>query len=206
MRLKPAPLRDIARFLGEPTPAAWVDAAVPAMGLLAIDHANCEKKAAASAMALMNRYPGKRTLVRQMSRLAREELRHFEQVVRLMEGAGMRWHHVTASRYAATLRNEVVSGEPDRLLDLLVVGAFIEARSCERFALLAPLVEEPFAKFYRALLASESRHFKDYLTLAERYASKAQDVERRIKRFRQSENDLIVAPDRELRFHSGPPC
>lgn len=205
MLVKTAPLTDIMRFLGQPTPVTWVEAALPEIELLAIDHANCEKKAAATAMALMNRYPGKTDLVRQMSRLAREELRHFEQVVKLMERAGMHWHHVTASRYAAALRDEVATGEPDRLLDLLVVGAFIEARSCERFALLAPRVGEPFAALYTALLASESRHFRNYLTLAERYAKTAQDVERRIERFRQLENDLIAKPDREIRFHSGPP-
>ena len=166
-----APPDEILVFLGEPTPAAWVGAARQALPVLAVDHANCEKKAAATAMSLMNRYPGRYRLVQSMSRLAREELRHFEQVTRLMRQADIPWRTVSASRYAAGLREQVAKDEPDRLVDLLVAGAFIEARSCERFALLAPHVPPPFDDFYRGLLASERRHFVHYLELAREYGT-----------------------------------
>jgi tRNA-(ms[2]io[6]A)-hydroxylase len=199
--------REIVDFLGRPTPAAWVEAARGALPLLAVDHANCEKKAAATAMSLMNRYPARDSLVQRMSRLAREELRHFEQVTRLMRRTGISWRSVTASRYASGLRTLVTRDEPGRLVDMLVVGAFIEARSCERFALLAPWVDEPFASFYRGLLASESRHFTDYLRLAREYADRrVGDVEARIEQFRKLENRLVSEPDGEIRFHSGPPA
>lgn len=199
---------EIAEFLGEPTPRRWAEAALDAMPELVIDHANCEKKAAASAMSLLNRYPKHRGIVRRMSPLAREELRHFEQVTRLMEKTGIEWRHVSASRYAGGLRDRVANDEPERLVDLLIVGAFIEARSCERFALLAPKIGAPFAEFYRGLLASESRHFMDYLALARQCSASDEDawLERRIDRIREVENRLVTEPDRQVRFHSGPPA
>ena len=107
----------ITDFLGMPTPGSWVDAALQALPDLVVDHANCEKKAAATAMSLMNRYPDHESIVRRMSPLAREELRHFEQVTRLMKKAGMQWRHVCASRYAAGLRERVADREPERLVD-----------------------------------------------------------------------------------------
>jgi tRNA-(ms[2]io[6]A)-hydroxylase len=201
-----SPPDEILAFLGEPTPAAWVGAAQQALPVLAVDHANCEKKAAATAMSLMNRYPHRHRLVQRMSRLAREELRHFEQVTRLMRQTDIPWRTVSASRYAAGLREQVAKDEPDRLVDLLVAGAFIEARSCERFALLAPHVPPPFDDFYRGLLASERRHFVHYLELAREYAASDRGVDRRIDRFRRLENGLITDPDTEIRFHSGPPA
>ena len=197
---------DIAAFLGEPTPATWLEAARHAFPVLVVDHANCEKKAAATAMSLMNRYPSRGRLVQRMSRLAREELRHFEQVTRLMRRADIPWRTVTASRYAASLRSEVSGNEPGRLADLLIVGAFIEARSCERFALLAPALEQPFRDFYRGLLASEARHFTQYLELAQDAGPDEAQVESSIDRIRQVENRLISEPDEAIRFHSGPPA
>ena len=198
----------IESFLGKPTPVAWVDAALESLPEIVIDHANCEKKAAATAMSLLNRYPDHDGIVRRMSPLAREELRHFEQVVRLMKRAGIRWRHVGASRYAAGLRETVAHSEPDKLVDLLIIGAFIEARSCERFALLAPRIGAPFDDFYRGLLASEARHFSDYLSLA-RTSSGARPeawLNERIDRIRSVENRLAADPDTQVRFHSGPPA
>ena len=198
----------IESFLGKPTPVAWLDAALDSLPEIVIDHANCEKKAAATAMSLLNRYPDHDDIVRRMSPLAREELRHFEQVVRLMKRAGIRWRHVGASRYAAGLRETVAHSEPDKLVDLLIIGAFIEARSCERFALLAPRIGAPFDGFYRGLLSSEARHFSDYLSLA-RASSGARPeawLNERIDRIRSVENRLAADPDTQVRFHSGPPA
>lgn len=198
----------IKEFLGMPTPGSWVEAALDALPDLVVDHANCEKKAAATAMSLMNRYPDHECIVRRMSPLAREELRHFEQVTRLMKKAGMQWRHVGASRYAAGLRERVADREPERLVDLLIVGAFIEARSCERFALLAPRVGAPFGDFYRGLLASESRHFGDYLQLARESCAPhdAAWLDDRVDRVRVVENRLATIADTQVRFHSGPPA
>jgi len=194
---------DIDAFLPCQTPAAWLDWALTQPEILLVDHAHCEKKAAATALSLIHRYPNNTALLHKLSRLAREELRHFEQVLALLEQRGMAFKPLSASRYAAGLREHVRSDEPNKLVDTLIIGAYIEARSCERFRALAPLLDEPLAKFYRALLRSEARHFRDYLHLAEQYSSEA--IDDRVAFFASIEADLIKTPDEIFRFHSGPP-
>ena len=115
------------------TPGAWLDAAVERLELLLVDHAHCERKAASTALSLMYRYPGDSVLQERMSRLAREEQRHFEQVLGLLRERGWRFRKLHPSRYAAGLHREVRTAEPARRVDMLLVGALIEARSCERF-------------------------------------------------------------------------
>ena len=197
-------LAPVHAFLGTRTPRAWCEAAVEDLSTLLNDHANCEKKAASTALALMFRYDTDGALADTMSRIAREELRHFEQVAALMRRLAIPHRPVSASRYAQGLRALLRSAEPDRLLDLLVCGAFVEARSCERFHALQPHLPEPIATFYGRLLASEARHFEAYLRLAEDRFSK-DAVTDRCERFRSEEARLIEAEDPELRFHSGLP-
>jgi len=192
-------------FLACPTPQAWIEAALANQDLMLIDHANCEKKAAGTALSLLYRYQDDFDLINRLSRLAREELRHFEQVVALMARRNIAYAHLGASRYAAGLRRLVRGSEPARRVDTLVVGAFIEARSCERFARLAPYLDDELRAFYESLLKSESRHYRDYLTLAQR-ASPGADLGPRIAVFREAERALVAAPDTEFRFHSGPPA
>jgi tRNA-(ms[2]io[6]A)-hydroxylase len=197
---------ELAEFLGAATPSAWVDAAADpaALPLMLIDHANCEKKAASTALAMLFRYEEHDELTERLSRLAREELRHFEQVRRHMRLRGIEWQRVPASRYAAGLAEIVRRNEPGRLVDRLIVGAFIEARSCERFALLTPRLDDELGRFYGGLLASEARHFQHYLELARGFAG--DELEARIEAIREVENRLATEPDTELRFHSGPPA
>ena len=197
-------LTPVHDFLGCPTPEAWLSAALDAIPLLMIDHANCEKKAAATAMSLLHRHTGNSQLLNKMSRLAREELRHFEQVLKLMTKRGIAYKAVSASRYAQSLRDRVRKQEPHNLVDTLVVGALIEARSCERFAALVPHVDRELSEFYTSLLKSESRHFGDYLALARREADR-DVVEARVSLFRGIERELIESEDSEIRFHSGIP-
>lgn len=199
-------LTPVRAFLGCATPAAWCDAAVAQVDTLLIDHANCEKKAASTAVSMLFRYDTDTDaeLVAMLSRLAREELRHFEQVRALLRARGIPWRNLDASRYAAGLRTAVRDREPQRLLDLLVCGAFVEARSCERFAAVADRLDHELARFYRRLLASEARHFEQYLQMASRVADAA-EVEARIAVFRSLEVDLVLQPDTRFRFHSGPP-
>mgnify|MGYP001827545589 CR=1 FL=1 len=142
-------------------------------------------------------------LLHAMSRLAREELRHIEQVLDLMRQRGIECTHVSPARYAAGLRQMVRGKEPDKLVDILIVGAFIEARSCERFAALAPLLDEPLGAFYRSLLKSEARHYENYLALARLFS--AEPIDGRVEGIRQCENVLITGTDSEFRFHSGAP-
>src|SRR5690606_1939814 len=136
------------------------------------DHANCEKKAASTALSLMFAYPDDRKLAATLSRLAREALRHSEQVQRMMETLGVPVLRHKPARYASSLRAAIRSKDPGRKLDVLLVGARIEARSAERFRLLVPRLPEPLAELYATLERSEARHFELYLTLArERDAS-----------------------------------
>lgn len=196
----------VRRFLDCSTPEAWIDAAATPenLPLLLVDHANCEKKAAATALNLMYRYVEHPTLLQKLSRLAREELRHFEQVLAIIQRRNIDYPQLSAARYAAGLRERVARDEPLRLVDTLLVGALIEARSCERFAALVPVVDEELGAFYAGLLRSESRHFQDYLRLAETLAPEV-DIEARLAPLREREAELITTPDRQLRFHSGVP-
>lgn len=192
---------ELLAFLHCPTPNAWIDQALQHPEELLIDHANCEKKAASTALNLMFRYIDKPDLLQKMSRLAREELRHFEQVTALMQKRGVAYRGLSASHYAQRLRQHVRTVEPGRLVDTLIVGAFIEARSCERFAKLAPHLDSELGAFYRSLLKSEARHYQDYLKLAQDYA--AGPIDDRIAFFGEVEAAAMVEDDQEFRFHSG---
>ena len=156
------PLLELKQFLGCSTPKAWVDKALEEPDILLIDHAHCEKKAASTAMQLMFRHPTRSDLLTKMSRLAKEELIHFEQVCRIMRERGIVYDHLDACRYVGGLRQLVRTHEPAKLMDTLIIGAFVEARSCERFDALIPHLDESLAKFYSSLLKSEARHYQDY--------------------------------------------
>jgi tRNA 2-(methylsulfanyl)-N6-isopentenyladenosine37 hydroxylase len=188
------------------TPAAWIEEACACPALLLIDHANCEKKAASTALALMFAYAEDLQLTDAMSRLAREELRHYEQVAKLIGTLKITPQRLAPGRYAAQLRRLVASGEPQREVDLMICGAFIEARSCERFAALQLAIGAPLDDLFRGLHEAETRHYQLYLDLAERAAQRAGlGLERRIAAFALREAQLITDPDPVFRFHSGPP-
>ena len=138
-----------------------------------------------------------------MVMLIKEELHHFYQVLEIMHELGFEYKSVTSSRYANGLLRHVRTYEPEKLVDKLICGAYIEARSCERFAKLAPHVSEDLGKFYVSLLRSEARHFEDYLTLASQISKT--DISERINHFGSVEKSLIESDDNELRFHSGAP-
>ena len=195
---------DLIDFLPCPTPAAWVHAALAQQDVLLLDHRNCELKAAATALSLIARYGQDAELSTALSKLAREELVHHEQVLRVLKRRGVALRPLTASRYAAGLRAVVRTHEPAKLVDTLIVGAFIEARSCERFAALVPHLDDELAVFYAGLLQSESRHYQGYLRFAQRFGE-ARDVARAVARIRETERTLIESPDPEFRFHSGCP-
>ena len=169
---------------------------------LLIDHANCEKKAASTALALMFAYPEDRPLALALSRLAREELRHFEQVLRSMSALGVPFARQRPGRYAHALRSALRTSEPACKLDLLLISALIEARSAERFALLAPRLPAPLARLYGDLGASEARHYELYVGFAQ--ASAPGHWRERLAALAAREAELATLPSRTLRFHSGP--
>lgn len=245
-------LSPIHAFLGCPTPQAWLDRAAhpDSLPLLLIDHANCELKAAQTAMWLMRTYaldtPSSEAvlawlkpyedyvyrrvgngdfshhaqlskklmgrtefalgdqLIDRMVLLIKEELHHFQQVLEIMRARGIAYDNLGAARYARGLMQQVRTYEPARLVDKLICGALIEARSCERFAALAPLVDSSLGDFYVSLLRSEARHFQDYLKLAQ--DASTQPIDDRVAALSAVEAELISTPDPVFRFHSGIPA
>ncbi|MGX8219435.1 tRNA isopentenyl-2-thiomethyl-A-37 hydroxylase MiaE [Psychrobacter celer] len=192
-------------FLGARTAPDWVAAAIADLPLIIQDHANCEKKAAGTAMNLLFRYEFSYDLQRKLAQLIREEMLHYEQVLGIMNERGQEWRYLSAGRYAKGMLKHKRTYEPAAMIDVLIIGAFIEARSCERFAALAEVIDdERLAKYYRYLLKSESRHFEDYLALAQSLST--ENIDERVAFFREVEAELIISPDSELRFHSGSPA
>ncbi|MBW3166217.1 tRNA-(ms[2]io[6]A)-hydroxylase [Ferrimonas balearica] len=147
---------------------------------------------------------GKSEMVDKLFLLVREELHHFEQVLAIMQARGIHYGAVSASRYAAGLLAKARKREPEALVDRLIIGAYIEARSCERFAALMPHVDEELACFYHSLLRSEARHYQDYLALAEQFSEAP--IASRVRALGEAEAALITSPDPQLRFHSGVPA
>lgn len=227
----------IHEFLYCETPQAWIEQALNDIPLLLTDHANCELKAAQTAQSIMwkyglkfdplnhkakpkksavaqlnstCRYPDNFELLNKMSRLAREELRHFEQVIAVMKKRGIDYYQIEAANYASQLRQSTRTNEPEKLIDILIVGAIIEARSCERFAKLAPYLDEELKQFYLSLLKSEARHYQDYLALAEKAANhfssenKVFSVGERVAELLSLEKTLVESEAQQFRFHSGP--
>ena len=189
-------------LLQSATDPRWFALAVERWPDLLLDHANCEKKAASTALSLMFAYPEDFELADRMSRLAREELRHFELVQQKLKTLGVPFRRLSPSRYAEGLRKSLRRTEADRRVDLLLTGALIEARSHERFIGLIPLLGEPLGSFYGSLAAAESRHAGLYLKLAEK---RGENVAERLRELAAIEAELAVAPDPEFRFHSGTP-
>ncbi len=187
-----------------PTPLSWVDAAEERWPELLLDHASCEKKAASTALSLIFTYPEDRLLCAALSRLAREELRHFEQVQSLMQQLGVRFERRKPGRYGAGLRAMLRTAGTGRKLDLLLAAALIEARSCERFRLLAPRLPAPLGTFYAQLERIEARHFERYLEFARAAGSAA--WRERLLELAAREAELATQPDAEFRFHSGAPA
>ncbi|HEX9474076.1 MAG TPA: tRNA isopentenyl-2-thiomethyl-A-37 hydroxylase MiaE [Steroidobacteraceae bacterium] len=192
-----------------PTPERWLQAATEGWREILLDHASCEKKAASTALALIFAYPECERQNLALARLAREELRHFEQVSRMMQRLSVPFRRLQPGRYAAGLRAALSSREPRRRLDLMLTGAIIEARSCERFGLLAPRLPPPLGDFYADLEHAERRHGALYLEFAAEAAGghggAGIDWRARLQELAAIEAQLVIAEDSQLRFHSGPP-
>ena len=189
-------------LLKSATDPRWFELATQRWQDLLLDHANCEKKAASTALSLMFAYPEDFELADKMSRLAREELRHFELVQQKLKALQVPFRRLSPSRYAEGLRKALRRTEAERRVDLLLTGALIEARSHERFIGLIPLLGEPLGPFYDSLAAAESRHASLYLKLAEK---RGEGTAERLQELAAIEAQLAVAPDPEFRFHSGTP-
>ncbi|MGB1706466.1 MAG: tRNA-(ms[2]io[6]A)-hydroxylase [Rubripirellula sp.] len=182
----------------------WLNQVDQHLDEILIDHAHCERKAATTAMNLMNSYTENRDLCREMTRIVEEELEHFEMVLCLLDERGIQFRRLAAGPYGRKLNALVGSKEPARAVDRLLVASLIEARSCERFSLLSEHVRErdpSLADFYAGLFESEARHHTTYVRLAEHFTSR-QAVRSRLAQL-SAEESLILTEGSELpRMHS----
>ena len=194
--------RPTIKFLKAPTSEAWIAQALANMDTILLDHAQCERKAAGTAIQMMSRYPSSDRLVRELTAIAQEELSHYEQVNQWLDRRGVPLQPVTPPPYGASLKKLVRRQEPDRMLDLLLVSALIEARSHERLGLLGEHCPDPqLAKFYRSLMASEARHYGSYWLLAMEYFD-AELVSERLEELAEQESEILKVLHSEPRVHS----
>jgi tRNA-(ms[2]io[6]A)-hydroxylase len=188
--------------LATATPPAWIQRALANLDEVLVDHAHCEKKAASTAVSLLFRYPERPELTLALSRLAREELAHFEQVVTLLAARGVTLVHQRPAPYAGGLLAAVRTTEPERLADTLLCMALIEARSCERMQLLAEACPDPaVGALYRDLLASEARHHATYVELAS-LALAQPALETRLRELAAHEARVLAEPAPLVRLHA----
>lgn len=184
-----------------PSQPSWIEVAKNDLPRVLLDHAHCEKKAATNAISLVNRYPDREVLVRSMIDLAREEMEHFALVYEAIVARGLVLERDPGDAYAQALHHEVRKNEPERMLDLLLVAALIEARSCERFSLLSKHVpDEELRVFYASLLASEAGHYRTFFDIAREYYPEP-EVRRRLDELSQREAEIVLSLDSNPTMH-----
>jgi tRNA 2-(methylsulfanyl)-N6-isopentenyladenosine37 hydroxylase len=189
-------------ILARSTSLAWIEQAIANLDEILLDHSHCELKAAGSALNFMFRYPAHTKLVRELTAIAKEELEHFELVNQWLEKRGIALAPLNAPPYGSKLKSQISHQEPDRLMDSLLISALIEARSCERFGLLALHCPEPdLSKFYRSLMASEARHYGIYWVLADNYFDR-EKVQKRLNELAIVESEILATLHPEPRVHS----
>lgn len=187
--------------LTRPTDPRWVERALADLDAVLVDHAHCEMKAATNALSLAARSPDFPGVVRALVDLAEEELRHFRAVLEELDRRGAKLGKPPSDAYAAELRRLASSSArrrsaEDALVDRLLVGALIEARSCERFRLLADALaargQAELAAFYADLFTAEARHFRTFVDLAEDASGDAAKVKRRLGERAEAEGELAA--------------
>jgi tRNA-(ms[2]io[6]A)-hydroxylase len=180
----------------------WLASVEAHLDEVLLDHAHCEKKAAGAAMNLIFAYVDRVDLVKELSAIVTEELDHFRLVIDLIESRGVRFRRLKPSTYGQRLGELVRKQEPERAVDRLLVAGLIEARSCERFAILKDrLSDRTLADFYAGLFESEARHHSTYVQLARQFAS-ADEVDRRLAELAAAEAEIIATGDPDARMHS----
>ncbi|MFK7895890.1 MAG: tRNA-(ms[2]io[6]A)-hydroxylase [Myxococcota bacterium] len=189
--------------LASETDENWLPRAANHLDEVLLDHAHCEKKAAGAAMKLLFSYPHHRFLQEPLAELAREELEHFQVILAELDERGIRYETIRPSPYGMALHKLVRRSEPDRLLDILLISALIEARSCERFQILAEGVDDPkLAELYRGLLACEARHHGVYVDLADQLVGRSLQ-EARLAELAEAEAEILSVDCEWVRLHAG---
>jgi tRNA-(ms[2]io[6]A)-hydroxylase len=190
-----------------PTPATWLPTALADVPAVLIDHAHCEKKAAAHAMGLVSQYGDYTALVLPLVALAQEELRHFRQVVKIMQARGLTLSQDAGDPYVQRLMREARHGRAQRLVDRLLIASLVEARSAERLGLLGDglaAANDPadaaLAPFYQRLAKTEAGHHRLFVRLARRIEPAAAVV-LRLSALAEVEAEAMVAQPPEARIH-----
>jgi tRNA-(ms[2]io[6]A)-hydroxylase len=183
------------------TDSEWLALVIANTDKLLADHAYCEQKAAASAMSLINKYPDDPFLVKAMLKLAHEELEHFELLYDLLQQRGIPLGAIDKDPYVAELLPLCRKHGKDALVDRLLVASLIEARSAERFRLLADhLPDEELRAMYKDLFITESRHHTVFVNLAAHYAPK-EDVKARLEELSKQEAEIVARLPVAPRMH-----
>lgn len=176
-----------------PTDPRWVDLAGKSMEDILTDHAYCEQKAATSCISIIQRYPDKEKLVKELSPIVTEEWGHFRLVLQELEKRNLKLGRQRKDEYVNKLIGFQKKGgsNEDRLLDQLLTMALIEARSCERFKRLSEgLNDEYLRRFYRRFMESEAGHYTLFIDLAETYIDK-EKVRKRWAEWLEYEANII---------------
>lgn len=178
-----------------PSDPGWVDVVLGDFDGFLLDHAACERKASATGMSFVARYPDRVEILDPLIAFAREELEHFHQVYRLCASRGLRLRGDTKDRYVKALLESVRNGRDERLLDRLLVAGVVEARGCERFGMVAEALaarpdDAEMARFYLDITRSEARHRGLFLRLARVYFD-AETVALRLDELLDREAEII---------------
>lgn len=194
--------------LAAPSRDDWLRQALDNLDEVLVDHAHCEKKAASAALNFIFRYPEHADMLRSLSSLAREELRHFEQMLSVLQARDIPFCRQKPSTYGGRLMKAARTQEPERMMDLMLLASLIEARSCERMKLLAeafqpngPRPDPALARLYSGLLASEARHHHVYVDICNTVFGREQTAAR-LKALAEHESCVISEPDPFTRMHS----
>lgn len=185
-----------------PTRPDWLPRVLLQLDEVLVDHAHCEKKAAGAAVSLLFRCAEYPSLLAPLSQLAGEELQHFRAVLGVLSERGIAFRRQRPSPYAGRLLRSARNFEPARLVDELLCCALIEARSCERFGILADaLADQALAHFYRELLATEAKHHGVYVDLAAEVIPRPQ-VRARLRELAKHEAQVLSEMPALPRLHS----
>lgn len=182
------------------TPPGWSDVAVADLRSTMSDHAHAEKKAALAALSLLSAEPARTVLVARMAKLAREELRHLDQVLGHLSARGWDLLPDRPDRYAGALLRERRGGGDKGLVDRLLIAALIEARSWERLSLLGEALDGGLGGFYEELARSEAGHYRLFVELAEQECP-AEDVPGRLAELAAVEAAIVTGLPHEARIH-----
>lgn len=186
-----------------PTDPRWASLAESNIDEILTDHAWCEQKAATNCISLIVNNPEHTEMLETLVKIAQEELAHFEMVLQKIKQRGKVLGVERSDDYVKELYRFMKKGESRdiSLIDRLLFAALIEARSCERFRVLAEsLKDKELADFYKELMISEANHYTVFIGFARKYANGI-DVNKRWKEWLEYEAKVILSYGKKETIH-----